>query len=143
MQNREYLIKYLNEQLVSEYEAIFNYLYHSAKIQNKEIREAFEDFSRNELEHARMLIGYILNKEETPVFIMPEVNQEQDAIKLLVLSMAAEESAVKKYTMIQQLIDDPSDKEMFGKTIGVERQHYEILKGIMEKLKEAYRKKEG
>ncbi|MBU4349465.1 hypothetical protein KJ599_04015 [bacterium] len=48
MQNREYLIKYLNEQLVSEYEAIFNYLYHPAKIHNKEIREAFEDFSKNE-----------------------------------------------------------------------------------------------
>ncbi len=101
--------------------------------------KAFEDFSRDELEHARMLIRYILNKEGKPVFIMPEVNQEQDEIKLLVLSMASEESAVKKHTMIQQLIDDPSDKEMFGRTIEVERQQYEILKGIMEKLKEVYK----
>jgi rubrerythrin len=121
MQKHEYLIKYLHEQLVLEYQALFNYLYHSARIQDREIRKAFEDFSRNELEHARMLIMYILNKEGNPVFIMPEVNQEQDEVKMLVLSMAAEESAVKKYTMIQQLIDDPSDKEMFGRTIDVER----------------------
>ena len=53
----ELLVKHLNEQLVSEYEAIFNYLYHAAKAKNDEIRKAMEDFSRDELEHARMLIN--------------------------------------------------------------------------------------
>ena len=47
----ELLVKHLNEQLISEYEAIFNYLFHSATVKDDEIRKAMEDFSRDELEH--------------------------------------------------------------------------------------------
>ena len=136
----ELLINNLNEQLVSEYEAIFDYLYHSARIQDDEIREAMEDFSRNELEHARMLIRYITGLGAEPVFMMPGVNLEQDEVQVLIYSIAAEESAIKKYTMIQQLIDDAEHRELIGRTIEVEKAHYRELNEILNRVKEHYKR---
>ena len=137
----ELLVKHLNEQLVSEYEAIFNYLFHSSKAKNDEIRKAMEDFSRDELEHARMLISYIMNLGGEPVFVMPKVSQEQDEVQVLIYSIAGEESAVKKYTMIQQIIDDAEDKELIGRTIRVEEAHQKTLEEILNKVKEFYKGK--
>ena len=139
----ELLVKHLNEQLVSEYEAIFDYLYHSSKAKNDEIRKAVEDFSRDELEHARMLISYIISLGGEPVFVMPKVNQEQDEVQVLIYSIAAEESAVKMYTMVQQIIDNAEDKEIVGRTITVEEEHRRRLEGILNKVKEFYKGKRG
>ncbi len=139
----ELLVKHLNGQLVSEYEAIFNYLYHSSKAKNDEIREAMEDFSRDELEHARMLISYIMNLGGEPVFVMPKVNQEQDEIQVLIYSIASEESAAKKYTMIQQIIDNAKDKEIIGSTIRVEERHHRKLEEILNKVKQFYKGERG
>jgi len=138
----ELLVKRLNEQLVSEYEAVFNYLYHSAKVKDDEIRKTMEDFSRDELEHARMLISYIISLGGEPVFVMPKVNQEQDEVQVLIYSIAAEESAVKKYTMIQQILDDAEDREIIGKTIREEEEHHRKLDEILSKVKEFYRRDE-
>lgn len=138
----EILIRNLNEQLVSEYEAIFTYLYHSAVVQNEEIRKAMEDFIRHELEHARMLIEYIISLGGEPVFLMPDVDKESDEVQALINSIAAEESAVKKYTMIQEIIDDPKYKEMIGKTIKMEEEHHKILNDLFNKVKEFYKKKQ-
>ena len=139
----ELLIKNLNEQLVSEYDAIFNYLYHSARIQNDSIRKLFVDFSRQELEHARMLIRYILNLCGQPFFIMPKVNQGQDEIQVLILSIAADESAVAKYSMIRQILDNPEYKEIIDRTIEEEKAHYRKLQEMLEKVKETYKARTG
>ena len=138
----ELLVKHLNGQLVSEYEAIFNYLYHSTKVKDDEIRKLMEDFSRDELEHARMLISYIISLGGEPVFVMPKVNQEQDEVQVLIYSIAAEESAVKKYTMIQQILDGAEDREIIGKTIREEEEHHRKLDEILSKVKEFYRRDE-
>ena len=139
----ELLVKRLNEQLVSEYEAVFNYLYHSAKVKDDEIRKAMEDFSRDELEHARMLIRYIISLGGKPVFVMPKVNQEQDEVQVLIYSIAAEESAVKMYTMVQQIIDNAEDKEIIGRAIREEQAHHKRLEEILNKVKEFYKGKRG
>jgi|GEM_PF-6481365 len=135
----ELLVKHLNEQLVLEYEAIFSYLYHSTKVKDDEIQNLMEDFSRAELEHARMLIRYIISLGGKPVFVMPEVNQEQDEVQVLIYSIAAEESAVKKYTMIQQIVDDAEGREIIGKIIREEEEHHRKLDEILGKVKEFYR----
>jgi len=139
----ELLVKRLNEQLVSEYEAVFNYLYHSTKAKNDEIRKAMEDFSRDELEHARMLISYIIRLGGEPVFMMPTVDQEQDEVQVLIYSIAAEESAVKMYTMVQQIIDDVEGREIIGRTIREEEEHHRKLEEILNKVKEFYKGKRG
>lgn len=138
---KEYLIKYLNEQLISEYEAIFNYLYYSVKVQNDEIRRLMVDFSRDEFEHARMLIRHIVNLGGEPAFMLPNIEQEKDVIPILIKSIAAEESAVKKYTMIQQIIDEPEYKKIIGETVKVEEEHRKKLENILSKIKEQHKKK--
>ncbi len=137
----ELLIKHLNEQLVSEYKATFDYLFYSCRVKNDEIQEAMKEFSRQELEHARLLIGYILSLDGKPILMMPEVNPEQDEIQVLIRSIAAEESAVKKYTMIQQIIIDPEHKEIIGRTIEVEKAHHRELNEILNRVKEFYKGK--
>ncbi len=137
----ELLIKHLNEQLVSECKATFNYLFYSCRVKNDEIQEAMKEFSRQELEHARLLIGYILSLDGKPIFMMPEVNQEQDEIQVLIRSIAAEESAVKKYTMIQEIIVDLEHKEIMGRTIEVEKAHHRKLNEILNRVKEFYKEK--
>ncbi len=137
----ELLVKYLNQQLVSEYEAIYNYLYHSAVAGDEQIRQAMAEFSRDELEHAQMLIKYITSLGGKPVFTMPPVNQEQDEVQVLIKSIAAEESAVKKYTMIQQIVDDAAHKELMTETIREEEAHHAKLNEILNKVKELYKKK--
>lgn len=139
----ELLVEQLNEQLVSEYDAIYNYLYHSVKVKNDEIQKAMDGFSRAELEHARMLISYILNLGGEPVFVMPKVKREQDEVQVLIYSIALEESAVKKYTMIQQILDKAADKEIIGSTIRVEEAHHRRLEEILNKVKEFYKGKKG
>ena len=139
----ELLVKRLNEQLVSEYEGVFSYLYHSSKVKDDEIRKAMADFSRDELEHARMLINYIISLGGEPVFMMPKVNREQDEVQVLIFSIAAEESAVKMYTMIQQIIDDAEGKEIIGRTIRLEEAHHRELNEILNKVKEFYKGKRG
>ncbi len=139
----ELLVKRLNEQLVSEYEAVFNYLYHSTKVKNDEVRKAMEDFSRDELDHARMVISYIISLGGKPVFMMPKVNQEQDEVQVLIYSIAAEESAVKMYTMVQQIIDDAEGREIIGRTIRVEEEHHRKLEEMFNKVKEFYKEKSG
>lgn len=139
----ELLIKHLNKQLISEYEAMFNYLYHSTKVKDAESRKAMEDFSRDELGHAQMLINYIISLNSEPVFAIPEVNQERDEIQALIYSIAGEESAIKMYTMVQQIIDEPEHKEMIGKTIQVEEAHYKKLNEILNRVKESYKRKDG
>lgn len=137
----ELLIKYLNDQLVYEYKATFNYLYHSTIVKNAKIRKLMEEFSRNELEHARMLIRYIVSLNGKPVFAMPKVNQAQDEVELLIFSIAEEDAAIKKYTMIQQIIDNPEYKKIIGATINVEKEHYRKLNEILNEVKEAARTK--
>ena len=137
---KELLIKNLNEQLVSEYKAIVNYLYQSANVQDDEIRKAMEEFSRHELEHARILIRYILELGGEPVSTIPPMDIEQDEIQVLIYSIAGEESAVKKYTMIKQLIDDPEHIEIIDSTIKVEEAHYRLLNEIFNKVKKLFKK---
>jgi bacterioferritin (cytochrome b1) len=127
----ERLIKYLNEQLVSEYEAVFNYLFHSVGSKDRDVREEFVKFSREELEHARSLINFIIKLGGDPVFVMPEVNKERDDIQMLAWAMTGKESAVKKYSMLKQLVEDPETKELFDRSIEVEEAHYERLKTML------------
>ena len=138
----ELLVKRLNEQLVMEYEATFSHLYHSTKVKDDEIRKAMEDFSRDELEHAGMLIRYIISLGGEPVSVTPKVNQEQDEVQVLIYSIAAEESAVKKYTMVQQIIADAEGRDIIGKTIRVEEAHCRKVEKILNKVNELYGTKE-
>ena len=76
-----------------------------------------------------------------PVFMMPKVNQEQDEVQVLIYSIAAEESAVKMYTMVQQIIDDVEGREIIGRTIRVEEEHHRKLEEILNRVKEFYKGK--
>ena len=138
----ELLVKHLNEQLVTEYQAVFSYLYLSTRVKDDEIRKAMKDFSRDELEHAQMLISYIISLGGEPVCVMPNVNQEQDEVQVLIYSIAAEESAIQKYTMVQQIIDDAEGRDIIGETIRVEEEHRRKLEEILNKVKELYGRKE-
>lgn len=133
------LIKYLNEQLASESEFMFNYLYHSNIIENKQVKALFKAFSNKEFEHTSMLIELILKTGGEPELTAPQIKRENDLIKLLVYSIAVEEAAINKYTMIEQLIDDAKDKKVMQQAIETDKTHYRLLTEILDKIKNIYR----
>ncbi len=135
----ELLKKYLNEQLASEYEAMANYLFYSARIKEKDITKLFEDFSRQEFEHARILIKYIYQLDEEPVYPSCSMDNSNDMVQLLINSIAAEDAAVKKYTMIEQIIENPEYKKIISDTIKIEKLHYQKLTDILENVKRSLR----
>lgn len=137
----ELLIRCLNEQLVSEYEATWVYLYQYARLKGGEARQAMGDFSKDELEHARMLIDYIVGLGGEPAFIIPQIHKDDDEVKALIRSISAEESAIRKYTMIKEMIDNPGDLELFEKSIEMEKEHHKRLTEILKKVKQTYREK--
>jgi rubrerythrin len=136
----EILIKYLNEQLISEYESMFNYLYHAAVVEDKRIKNLFKDFSVQEFEHAGTLIEIITKYNDEPVFTISHVDREHDLIQLLIRSIATEEAAINKYAMIEQLIEETEYREIMHETIDMEKEHHRLLCEMLEKVKNSYRK---
>jgi rubrerythrin len=62
---------------------------------------------------------------------------------VLILSIAADESAVAKYSMIRQILDNPEYKEIIDRTIEEEKAHYRKLQEMLEKVKETYKARTG
>lgn len=135
----EYLIKYLNEQLSVECEAIIRYLYCSALVQDEEVKKSLEIFIKEELKDAQMLINFIVSLGRKPVFRIPEINPGKDILRILVKSIAAEESAAKKYRMIESLLDKPGHKKIIKETIKLEENHHKKLEEILARLKKLYK----
>jgi rubrerythrin len=136
----ELLIKYLNEQLISEYESMFNYLYHAAIVKDKRIKSLFNEFSVQEFKHAGTLIEIITQYGGEPVSLTPQPFLNFDMIELLIHSIAAEEAAISKYSMIEQLLDKSKDRNIMHETADMEREHYRLLSEMLDKVKISNRK---
>ncbi|MEW5721705.1 MAG: ferritin-like domain-containing protein [Thermodesulfobacteriota bacterium] len=140
MTELELLIKYLNDQLASEYEAVFTYLYYSAKIEEEDVGQVLMEFAHEELEHACLLTRMILNLGGDPILTLPQMDKKKSLLAMLVFSQASEDSAIKKYQMIRQLLDDPQNIEIIDRTIEQEKKHHQQMTDIFETLKEIRRK---
>lgn len=131
----EKILTYLNEQLLSEYDAMFSYLYHAAKSEDPETRDLLDSFWQEEAGHIRMLMAMILQKGGIPILAKPQLDLAANLLTTLVFSLAAEESAVKKYEMILQLLQHPEDRILFEQAIREEQRHQERLQEILTRLR--------
>lgn len=130
----ETLLRYLNKQLGSEYDSMINYMNLASLQDDEEIKELLLEFSRQELDHAAMLMGFIRDQGGEPARADVEFKRFRSVMSALVLSAAEEESAIAMYEMIRQLLTDPREQAMIDKTIGQERSHYERLKNMQARL---------
>ena len=101
----------------------------SKQIKDDYLKKLFEDFSKEEEKHERILTG-ILNKEKLKIshfnfetdfkvsetIEMPEVNEKMDLKNAIGLAM-------KNYTLLADSCDDPELKTVFQDLAAMERGH--------------------
>ena len=129
------LLSYLNDQLVTEYEMIYYYLYYSGRIQNCEIEKAMLEFGRDEFNHVTILVRYIVSLGEQPISKVPKIDQGLNEVDLLTRSITAEESALRQYALIQDMTEEAEYKKLIGEIIVTEEQHRMSLENMLRKLK--------
>ncbi|MBB5020949.1 ferritin-like domain-containing protein [Desulfurispira natronophila] len=134
--SKETLISYLNKQLHSEYQAMHTYMYHAATLQNEELAAALREFCREEQNHAIMLMDLIEHMGGVPeASCEVNVDQEDDILSSLVMSIAEEDSAVQMYTMIRDLMETPAQRTIIESTIAEEKRHHAVLQDLLAKAK--------
>lgn len=133
------LIKYkkvIIDAIKGEIEAKNFYANVAEKIKKPSLQELFENFSKEEEKHEKMLTA-ILNddKIQTSVFNfdkdfkvsetidMPEVTDDMDLKSAIGIAMKNEELAMKKYTLLAQNCEDIELKAVFLDLASMERNH--------------------
>lgn len=107
---------------------------------NQEIRELMIRFAKEELEHFSEVVtilgelGYKPNMESIKVTI------EHDELKALIVCIAVEESMIANYEEIVPLAKDPF-KGRLKSIIREEKDHYEAMKLLLEKIKKNLKEK--
>ncbi|MDA3918762.1 MAG: ferritin family protein [Deltaproteobacteria bacterium] len=110
------------------------------QIKDDYLKKLFEDFSKEEAKHERILIGILSQNEiqgshfnfETDFKVaetieMPEVNEKMDLKNAIGLAMKNEEIAMKNYTLLADSCDDPELKAVFLDLAAMERGHKNIM----------------
>ena len=110
------------------------------QIKDDYLKELFEEFSKEEAKHERILIGVLSQYEnkgshfnfETDFKVaetieMPEVNEEMDIKNAIGLAMKNEEIAMKNYTILADSCDDPELKAVFLDLAAMERGHKNLM----------------
>ena len=112
----------------------------SKQIKDDYLKELFEDFSKEEENHAKIL-NDILNQEKIVIsnfnfetdfkvaetIDMPEVNEKMDLKNAIGIAMKNEEVAMKNYTLLADSCDDPELKAVFQDLAAMERGHKNMM----------------
>jgi erythrin-vacuolar iron transport family protein len=112
----------------------------SKQIKDDYLKELFENFSKEEQNHAKILTG-ILNQDKIEVsnfsfetdfkvaetIEMPEVNEKMDLKDAIGIAMKNEEVAMKNYTRLADSCDDPELKTLFQDLAAMERGHKNLM----------------
>lgn len=128
--------KTIQEAIASEIEAREFYLKISERIKDASLKELFEEFSREEGNHEKILTALLDKgkiKEATfkgtqdfkvsETIDMPEVSEDMDLKSAISLAMKNEEIAMKKYQDLARAADDPELKSVFNRLAAMEKDH--------------------
>lgn len=99
--SREQMIELLNGDLASEYAAVIQYLTYAARVtgpNRNELSEFFREEIPGETEHARFLADKIVALGGVPTVTPSDVPQVAGNKEMLEAVLAAEKSAVARYT---------------------------------------------
>ncbi|MEA3230839.1 MAG: ferritin family protein [Thermodesulfobacteriota bacterium] len=126
----------ISDAIENEIEAKEFYAKISKGIKDTYLQELFDDFSKEEAKHEKILTG-ILNQEKiqsqhfdfnkdfkvAETYEMPEVNDKMNLKEAIGLAMKNEEIAMKHYANLAENCDDPELKSIFLSLASMERAH--------------------
>lgn len=130
------LVRYLKDQFLSEVDAMLSYLCHSACEKDPEISSLLEGFSREEMEHARLVAAHLAKLGEKPEFLTPDVNADQDLLEFLEAGRLEEQDALNRYSLILGLVEEDEAREIYDTIISQEEEHLEAIGDLIQRIKE-------
>lgn len=126
----------ISDAIENEIEAKEFYAKISKGIKDTYLQELFDEFSKEEEKHEKILTG-ILKHEKiqshhfdfkkdfkvSETIEMPEVNDKMNLKEAIGLAMKSEEIAMKQYSSLAENCDDPELKSVFRDLASMEREH--------------------
>lgn len=124
--DREQHIRWLNDDLIGEHQAIVHYLTH-AWTTVRQFGDAIEAIARDEMRHFKWLAHAIAAYGGVPDLTPPDLLPRFSGIEALDYDIDAEEGAISQYLAHQRDIPDPRIKDLIGRIIPDERYHRGIF----------------
>ena len=132
------LLKDLLASRDGEIEGILQYFYQSriAKQVNKEISEILEEISIVEMEHMQLLMDAIIDFGGIPKYQNGKaqpysttyINYSIKLKDMLDINIQGEQQAIKRYTVVQELVSNQSLKKLLSRITEDEKLHLEAFK---------------
>ena len=120
--DREQQIRWLNDDLMGEHQAIVHYLTH-AWTAVRQFGDAIEAIARDEMRHFKWLAHAIVAVGGVPDLTPPDLLPQFSGIDALDYDIDAEEEAISQYLAHQRDIPDERIKALIGRIIPDERYH--------------------
>lgn len=124
--DREQHIRWLNDDLMGEHQAIVHYLTH-AWTAVRQFGDAIEAIARDEMRHFKWLAHAIAAKGGIPDLTPPDLLPRLSGTEALAYDIDAEEEAISQYLVHQREIPDERVKALIGRIIPDERYHRGIF----------------
>ncbi len=131
--DREQHIRWLNDDLMGEHQAIVHYLTH-AWTAVRQFGDAIEAIARDEMRHFKWLAHAIAACGGVPDLTPPDLLPRLSGAEALDYDIDAEEEAISQYLAHQRDIPDERIKALIGRIIPDERYH----RGIFMSLRRAW-----
>lgn len=145
--DRDTVIKVLNEALATEIVCVLRYKYHhymAAGIHAQSVAAEFLQHANEEQEHADRIAERItqldgapnLNPEGLTTRAHSDYVEGDDLVDMIKEDLVAERIAIDSYREIVQYLgnDDPTSRRMMEEILGVEEEHAEDMKTLLEEL---------
>jgi rubrerythrin len=133
-ENREELIRLLNEALSAEYGALWLLPQHMGQIQDEELRRQLHLIADMELEHAEKSVRMIYKLGGKPDADLPQLRPRSEVKEILEAHVQGEREAIAMYDRALKMAEDPEIRAMLEEMKRDEEGHQRLLERAMGRL---------
>jgi len=133
-ENREKLLKALNEALGAEYGALWLLPQHMAQVQDEELKRQLKLIADVELEHAEQSAQMIYALGGEPNADLPQLKPRRGVKEILEAHVEGEREAIELWTRAIEATDDPKLKKAFEDMRREEEGHQRLLERALSRL---------
>ena len=131
MEDREELIRILNEALGAEYGALFLLPQHIAQVDDEETKRQLKLIQDMELEHADKTAQMIFRLGAKPKADLPQLKVRSGVREILEAHVAGEKQAIDIYTRAEAKCSDPVMKQQLSDLRRDEEGHQRLLERLL------------
>jgi len=133
-EDRDKLLRVLNEALGAEYGALWLLPQHMAQITDEELKRQLKLIADMELEHAEKSAQMIYKLGGEPNADLPNLRPRKDVREILEAHVQGERQAIDLYTRALALTEDPDLRKMLQEMRRDEEGHQRLLERALSRL---------